>query len=147
MQAIYTEHIFWGLDHPKSINEFLYVCFVLKPVFLAFQVRVPQLQVDGGRKRRLPRPPAGLHPPGLSGLRRHLDEAGGQLRQAQTHQQRAGRPGTCKGCNRHSCASWMNSHACCTPSFITAREQNVINCLITALFSCCTLICTQNIID
>lgn len=64
---------------------------------LAFQVCVPQLQVDGGRKRRLPRASAGLHPPGLSGLRRHLDEAGGQFRQAQTHQQRTGRPGTRKG--------------------------------------------------
>lgn len=63
---------------------------------VAPQVRVPQLQVDGGGQRGLPGATAGLYPPGLSGLRRHLDEAGGQFRQVKTHEQRAGRPGTCK---------------------------------------------------
>lgn len=53
--------------------------------------------MDGSRKRRLPCASTGLHPPGLSGLRRHLDETGGQFWQAQTHQQRAGWPGTRKG--------------------------------------------------
>lgn len=61
------------------------------------QVRVPQLQVDGGRERRLARSAPCLHPPGLSGVGRHLDEAGGQFRQAEAHQQRTGRPGTRKG--------------------------------------------------
>ena len=39
-----------------------------------------------------------VHPPWLPGLRRDVDASGGQLRQTQADQQRAGRPGTCK-CN------------------------------------------------
>lgn len=68
-------------------------------LLLASQVRVPQLQVDGGRERRLPRAAARLRPPGLPGVGGHLDAAGGQFRQAEAHQQRTGRPGTRK---RHS---------------------------------------------
>lgn len=61
-------------------DEVCVSCLNLKALAIpSLQVCVPQLQVDGGGKRGLPRAPAGLHPPGLSGLRRHVDEAGGQL--------------------------------------------------------------------
>lgn len=81
---------------PLNISQNKLLCWCSCQLLIVFQICVPQLQVDGGRKCWLPRASAGLHPPGLSGLRRHLDEAGGQFWQAQTHQQRAGWPGTRK---------------------------------------------------
>ena len=97
VRALATElpgrHPFKLLPLPDPFPSSPYLIHSSPPLL---QVRVPQLQVDGGWERRLPGPPEGLHPPGLPGLRRHLDATGGQLRQAQTHQQRAGRPGTRK---------------------------------------------------
>lgn len=61
-----------------------------------FQVRVPQLQVDGGWQCWLPSAPEGLHPPRLTSFWRHLDEAGGQFWQAQADQQRAWWSRPCK---------------------------------------------------
>lgn len=60
------------------------------------QIRVSQLEVDGCRERGLSGAAQGLHPPGFARLRRDVDAPGGELRQAQADQQRAGRPRTCR---------------------------------------------------
>lgn len=69
--------------------------FLSHHLFL-FQVCVSQLQMDGGWQCRLSSAPKGLHPPGLIGFWRHLDEAGGQFWQAQADQQWTWWSRTCK---------------------------------------------------
>lgn len=60
------------------------------------QVRVPQLEVDGGRECGLAGTAEGVHSSGFASLRGDVDATGRELRQAETHQQRARRSGTRK---------------------------------------------------
>lgn len=156
LHATHTEYLLLllriiRLSSLFSVAEFLLqlgcCCFSQFPC-LVLQVCVPQLQVDGGGKCRLPCASAGLHPPGLPGFRRHLDEAGGQFRQAQTHQQRAGRPGTCKRPFPFILTTRMLVHAdTATVCVIFRHDTSLLKCADSAkVFSCtgCFFCCTQN---
>lgn len=66
------------------------------------QIRVSQLQVDGGWQRRLPRASKSLYTPRFSSFWRHLDETGGQFRQTQADQQWTGWSRTCESKNPNS---------------------------------------------
>lgn len=80
--------IFWPITaHTRCVLE------RNNPSLWLPKVRVPQLKVDGSGERGLSCAAQSLHPPGLPGLGRDVDAPGGQLWQAETDQQRAGRPG------------------------------------------------------
>lgn len=77
------------------------------------KVRVPQLKVDGSGERGLSRAAQSLHPPGLPGLRRDVDASGGQLWQAETDQQRTGRPGACMCQHKRVKTNVRDACLCC----------------------------------
>lgn len=63
------------------------------------QIRVSQLQVDGGWQRRFPRASKSLYTPRFSSFWRHLDETSGQFWQTQADQQWTGWSRTCESKN------------------------------------------------